>query len=64
LETGLSIRLLELITRRLANGAFTHSDDIHLVRPSVRYTPLKTRIFVDCLIEQFSVPPWDNYSLY
>jgi len=48
------------LVRILDDWQFEYSGDIHLVRPSARYTPLKTRVFADWLIEQFTTPPWDN----
>jgi len=48
------------LVRVLNDWQFEHSGDIHLVRPSVRYTPLKTRVFADWLIEQFRTPPWES----
>ncbi|WP_233838466.1 LysR family transcriptional regulator [Paraburkholderia sp. ZP32-5] len=47
------------LVRVLGNWQFEHSGGIHLVRPSTRYTPLKTRVFADWLVEQFITPPWD-----
>ncbi|CAB3748955.1 LysR family transcriptional regulator [Paraburkholderia solisilvae] len=46
------------LVRVLADWEFEHSGGIHLVRPSSRYTPLKTRVFSDWLVDRFAIPPW------
>jgi len=65
---GITVCARWLIADELASGRlvpvlddwqFEHSGGIHLVRPSSRYTPLKTRVFADWLIDRFSVPPWE-----
>jgi DNA-binding transcriptional LysR family regulator len=64
---GITVCARWLIADEVANGRlvqvlddwqFEHSGGIHLVRPSSRYTPLKTRVFADWLIERFATPPW------
>jgi len=46
------------LVRVLDDWQFEHSGGIHLVRASARYTPLKTRVFADWLVDQFATPPW------
>jgi DNA-binding transcriptional LysR family regulator len=64
---GITVCARWLLADELADGRlvhvlpewqFEHSGNIHLVRPSARYTPVKTRVFVDWLIGQFNPPPW------
>ncbi|GAB2874840.1 LysR family transcriptional regulator [Paraburkholderia jirisanensis] len=47
------------LVRVLHDWQFEHSGGIHLVRPSSRFTPFKTRAFADWLAAQFIPPPWD-----
>ena len=35
---------------------------IHLVRPSGRFTPGKTRSFIDWIVERLEAPPWNRAS--
>jgi DNA-binding transcriptional LysR family regulator len=48
------------LVRVLPEWEVEHSGNIHLVRPSARYTPTKTKVFVDWLVRQFDPPPWEK----
>lgn len=64
---GITVCARWLIVDELASGQlvpilpdwqFTHGGGVHLVRPSARYTPLKTRVFIDWIVDRFKVQPW------
>jgi DNA-binding transcriptional LysR family regulator len=48
------------LVRVLPDWEYEHSGNIHVVRPSARFTALKTRVFVDWLVDGFSPPPWER----
>jgi DNA-binding transcriptional LysR family regulator len=64
---GITVCATWLCARERQSGELVHvlpqwhyrtPGDIHLVRPSARYTPAKTRIFADWIAAKFSPPPW------